>query len=170
LNHETFVAMGARNIAIAEDMGLPVMVLCNGCYGSLKETNQVLKENDELRQKVNEILKNEDLEFKGTTEVKHLVQVLYNDYGVEKIRELIQNPFKDLNVAVHYGCHAIRPSEHAEMGDPDDPRIVDELVEVTGAKSVYWSLKLVCCGAPVLALDEDVAIHLIKSKLDSVKV
>jgi heterodisulfide reductase subunit B len=169
LNHDTFVAMGARNLALAEKMGLPVMTLCNGCYGSLKETNQALKEDEVLRQKVNEILKNEDLEFKGTTEVKHLVQVLYNDYGVNKIKEFIQNPFKDLKVAVHYGCHSIRPSEHAEMGDPENPRIVDELVEVTGAESVSWPLKLVCCGAPVLASDEDVAMNLIKRKLDSVK-
>jgi heterodisulfide reductase subunit B len=169
LNHDAFVAMGARNLALAEKMGLPIMTLCNGCYSSLKETNQVLKENMELRQKVNEILKNEDLEFKGTTEVKHLVQVLYNDYGVNKIKKFIQNPFKDLQVAVHYGCHSIRPSEHAEMGDPEDPRIVDELVEITGAKSVSWPLKLVCCGAPVLSSDESVAIYLIKRKLDSVK-
>jgi len=169
LNYDAFIAMGARNLAIAEDMGLPIMALCNGCFGALKETNHVLKEDEELRQKVNEILKKEDLEFKGTTEVKHLVQVLYHDYGINKIEEFIQNPFKDLKAAVHYGCHSIRPSEHAEMGDPENPRIVDELVEVTGAESVSWPLKLICCGAPVLASDEDVAINLIKRKLDSAK-
>ncbi len=169
LNHDAFVAMGARNLAIAEEMGLPIMALCNGCFGALKETNHVLKEDKELRSKVNDILKKEDLEFKGTTEVKHLVQVLYHDYGINKIEELIQNPFKDLKAAVHYGCHSIRPSEHAEMGDPENPRIVDELVEITGAESVSWPLKLICCGAPVLASDENVAINLIKRKLDSAK-
>jgi len=169
LNHDAFVAMSARNIAIAEEMGLPIMALCNNCFSSLKETNQALKEDKVLRERINEILKNEDLEFKGTTEVKHLVQVLYNDYGLKKIERLIQNPFKDLKVAVHYGCHAIRPSEHLEMGDPENPRILDELVEVTGAESVSWPLKLACCGAPILATNEDMAIHLVKRKLDSVK-
>jgi len=74
-----------------------------------------------------------------------------------------------LKVAVHYGCHLIRPSKIVQFDNPELPRKVDELVELTGAESIEYQEKLKCCGAPVLAVNEKLALELTKQKLLSAK-
>jgi len=169
INRATYVAMAARNLALAERMGLDVVTLCNGCFGALVEARHVLKEDERLRVEVNGILKEEGLEFKGSSSVKHFVQVLYHDYGLSKIKSRVVNPFRGLKTAVHYGCHVLRPSEITKFDRAEDPSLLDRLVEVTGTKSVNWLLKTMCCGAPTLAASEETALQLVKMKLDSAK-
>jgi len=169
INRATYVAMAARNLALAERMGLDVVTLCNGCYGALVDAKHALREDGRLRDEVNGILKAEGLEYKGTAGVKHFVQVLYHDYGLSKIKAKVVNPFKGLKAAVHYGCHVLRPSEITKFDRAEDPHLLDELVEITGTKSVNWLLKTMCCGAPTLAASEETALQLAKMKLESAK-
>jgi heterodisulfide reductase subunit B len=128
----------------------------------------MLKDDEEKRAKINENLAEIDREFKGTTNVKHLAQILRDDVGFEKISSLIEQPL-DLNVAVHYGCHFLKPT--AEIGieeQAENPSILDELVELTGAKSIDYKDKMMCCGAGggVRARDLDVTASYTKEKLD----
>lgn len=169
INRATYVAMAARNLALAERMGLDVVTLCNGCFGALVEAGHALKDDERLRAEVNGILKDEGLEFEGKTCVKHFVQVLYHDVGLSKIRAKVVNPFKGLRSAVHYGCHVLRPSEITKFDKAEDPRMLDQLVEATGTKSVNWLLKTMCCGAPSLAASEETALQLARMKLESAK-
>ncbi len=73
--------------------------------------------------------------------------------------------FKDLKIATHYGCHALRPSKIVQFDDPVSPSIFDQLVEVTGAKSIDWSSKLECCGAPLLGINDSLSMDLTEKKL-----
>ncbi|WP_296803961.1 CoB--CoM heterodisulfide reductase subunit B [uncultured Methanobrevibacter sp.] len=155
-DEETWATIAARNLTIAEDMG------------SLFECNHMLKENDEKREKINANLSEIGREFKGTTNVKHFAQILRDDVGFEKLSSLIEKPL-DLNVAVHYGCHFLKPT--AEIGIEDqaeNPSILDDLVELTGAKSVDYKDKMMCCGAGggLRARDLDVTTSFTKEKLD----
>ncbi|TDA33531.1 MAG: CoB--CoM heterodisulfide reductase subunit B [Hadesarchaea archaeon] len=141
----TWLLLGARNLSIAEGMGLDILTVCNGCFDTLFEVNRVLREDVGIREKVNEILASVGRKYSGTIGVHHFTEVL-RDYGLEGLKQRIKRTL-DLRVAVHYGCHLLRPSEHKGIDDPLAPRLVDELVEVLGCKSVDYPSKLMCCGA-----------------------
>jgi len=169
LDYESYLAMAARNIALAEKMGLNILTLCTGCYSSLAEARLTLVEDPQLRDRVNELMEDTGPKFSGEAEIKHFSNVLYHEIGLDRIRSMVKKPLKGLKVAVHYGCHLIRPSEITGVANPENPRFLDELVEATGAESVYWPLKLWCCGAPTLAVDEDLSLRLTKAKIQDAK-
>lgn len=161
-------AIAARNITIAEDMNADVMTECNGCFGSLFETNHLLTEDEEAKEKINKILSEVGREFKGEVKVRHFAEILYNDIGLDKLSEAITTPL-NLNVAVHYGCHFLKPSAEIDIDDPMKPTILDELVEVTGAKSIDYKDKMMCCGAGggLRSRDLEVTLDYTKEKLDN---
>ncbi|MDO5851558.1 MAG: CoB--CoM heterodisulfide reductase subunit B [Methanobacteriaceae archaeon] len=164
----TWATIAARNLTIAEDMGAEVLTECNGCFGSLHESNDLLKEDEEFKGKINESLKDINREFKGTTNVRHLAEVLYNDIGLDKITELFEKEL-NLKIAVHYGCHFLKPSDELKIDNPKNPKILDELVEITGAQSIDYKDKMMCCGAGggLRARDIDVTLSFTKEKLDN---
>jgi heterodisulfide reductase subunit B len=164
-DHKTFVLAAARNLALAEKKSLNILSLCKCCYGSLKKADHLLKEDASLREEINLILKKEYLEYRGDLEVKHLLSLLYQDVGIEVIKEEIEKPFSGLNIATHYGCHALRPSQIVAFDDPVAPTIFDQLVEVTGAESISWPAKLDCCGAPLWGINDDLSMDLTAKKL-----
>ncbi|MFQ6076879.1 MAG: CoB--CoM heterodisulfide reductase iron-sulfur subunit B family protein [Candidatus Bathyarchaeia archaeon] len=169
IDRKTGLAMAARNICIAEEMGLDIVALCNGCAEVLTKANRTLKEEEGLRDEINEVLAGANREFKGTVEVKHLVRMLVEDVGVDEIGGLIKRPFKGLKAAVHPGCHLIRPHEVMRFDDPEVPIYFDSLVNVTGAVSVNYPNKLECCAAAVLAIREELAYNIALEKVATVK-
>jgi len=143
----TWLPVAARNLCIAEEMGLEIYVTCNGCYGSLQEADHLLKDHPKLKEKTNEVLGKFGREFKGTTKVNHSIVILHDVIGLDKLKERITKPMNDVNVAVHYGCHFLKPREVRGHGSSEDPYIMEDLVKVTGAKEVDYKDKLMCCGA-----------------------
>ncbi len=167
----TWATIAARNITIAEEQGNDIMTECNGCFGSLFETNHLLHEDAEMKEKVNNILaETSDREYKGEINVRHFAEILYNEIGLDKLSEAVTNPL-NLNVAVHYGCHFLKPSAEIDIDDPIQPTILDELVEVTGAKSVPYKDKMMCCGAGggLRSRDIDVTLSFTREKLQNMK-
>ncbi|HJJ42079.1 MAG TPA: CoB--CoM heterodisulfide reductase subunit B [Methanocorpusculum sp.] len=147
-------AMAARNIILAEQMNMDITLICNGCYKSIWEVNHKLKHNDELRDSVNEVLKEVDMEFKGTCNVYHLVELFCDDKicGVDKIRDSVTNPLTGVKVACHYGCHLLKAQKHREfenpkIGDAEHPVWFEELIDAIGAEPVEYRNKMQCCGA-----------------------
>ena len=169
LDHVTGLAIAARNICIAEEMGANIVTICNGCTEVLTKANRELKEDPELRAKVNEILAETGKEFKGTVEVKHFVRMLKEDYGLEKLSEKITNPLTGFTVGAHYGCHILKPSEVMEFDDPEVPTTLDELIEITGAESVNYPNKLECCTGPIMGIRESVTWSVGLEKVNTVK-
>jgi heterodisulfide reductase subunit B len=143
----TWLPVAARNLAIAEEMGLEIVVTCNGCYGSLQEADHLLKEHPKLKEKVNEVLGKFGREYKGTTKVNHSIVILHDVIGLDRLKEKIKKPLTGVNVAVHYGCHFLKPREVRGHGSSETPYILEDLVKVTGAKEVDYKDKLMCCGA-----------------------
>ncbi len=169
IDHKTGLAIAARNICIAEEMGMDIVTQCNGCFEVLTRANRALKEEKGLRNEVNAVLADVNREFKGTVEVKHLVKMLVEDVGIDKIKNLVKKPYKGLKVAVHPGCHLLRPSDIIKFDDPIVPMFYDDLINATGAVSINYPNKLECCTAAVLAIREEVALNIALEKVATVK-
>ncbi len=165
----TWIVIAARNLCIAESLGADIVTCCNGCYGSLQEANHLLKENKELREWVNEILKNIDKEFKGTIEVKHVIEVIEHDIGLNRIRSEVERDLSGLKVAAHYGCHFLKPREVRRHEHPERPTILDRIIETTNAISIDYRDKLMCCGAGggVRAGSIDVSLDMTREKVQN---
>jgi len=162
---KTSILFSARNLALAEKRGLDIMTLCKCCFGSLKKANHLMKEEPSLRNEINTFLAKEGLEYKGDIEVTHFLSVLHKEIGLATLKEKITLPFKNLKIATHYGCHALRPSDIMQFDNAAAPVLFDQLVTTTGANSVDWAQKLECCGAPLMGVNDELSMDLTENKL-----
>jgi len=167
IDETSWLSLSGRNIALAESRGHDIVTPCNGCFGSLKDTDHLLHESEKHRAQVNKALAEVGLEYTGKSKVRHFVEVLYD--LKDEIKEKIVKPLNGLKIAFHPGCHLLRPSNVAGFDDPELPRKVDELLELTGAQSIPWNMKLRCCGSPLLIASEDVATEIIREKNTSAR-
>jgi heterodisulfide reductase subunit B len=168
-DNDTWLALVARNIALAEENGHDMLILCNGCYGTLIAGVHALKDPDTLK-RVNAILKETGHKVKGTVKAKQLVEVLYNDIGMEAIEETLIKPL-NIRAAIHVGCHLLKPSDIRPWGVVEDFTLVDELVELLGAKSIDYKLKDMCCGAGggLRSAVLDVSLDMTREKFEAMK-
>ena len=168
-NAHTAIILAARNLAIAAEEGLDICTLCNACTSVLTEANKELSENKELREKVNDELNKMDKEYKTGIKIRHFSRILYEDIGLEKLGQEVKRELGTLRLSAHYGCHYLRPRElYNGFDDPENPRSLDALIEVTGAKAVDYKTKLECCGGAILGVEEEIALKMAKKKLDDV--
>jgi heterodisulfide reductase subunit B len=170
VSHETMLILAARNLAMAEQAGLNIVALCPGCAGTLKKVNTMLKADKELKEQINGHLKESGLEFKGTVEAKHILRLLMEDVGLEKIKSMVVKPLTMLKVAEHLGCHLLRPKEYIGYDDPEDPQILKTLIEATGATCLDYMDETECCGAPSVGVSDKVALQLARDKLSHIKM
>ena len=169
LDHKTGLAIAARNIAIAEEMGMDIVTICNGCTEVLTKTNKELKENPELKEEVNKILAEAGKEFKGTANIKHYVRMLRDDVGLETIKENMEKDLGSIKVGSHYGCHMLKPSDIMEFDDPENPTVLDDLITTTGAKPIDYLNKLECCAGPIMGVRENVTWSVGQDKVNEIK-
>ncbi len=169
IDHLSAMALGVRDLSLAESLGLNILTICTGCFSTLTEVNNIYKENEEERKQVSKLLKEIGREYKGNVEVKHLAKVLLEDVGLEKIKESVTHPLEGLKVAIHPGCHLVRPSEHLHFGNPEDPDVLRDLIRVTGAEVVEYPDEMACCGFVIFGVDRDASLRIAGEKLRSIK-
>jgi len=160
--------LSARNIALAEENGLDMFVPCSMCHLALSECNYVLRNNEELRKKINSLLEEEGLKWHGRNKIFHTIDLLHDEVGIEEIKKRVKKELKVL-LATHYGCHLIRPSEVGRPVDAEKPMKMEALLNVIGAKTAYYAEKLDCCGAPLLANLPDTALTKAGQKMQAVQ-
>ena len=165
IDHDTFLSVASRNLAIAEARNLPVMTMCSACNGSLLTANLAMKD-DKTRKRINNNLKPLGKQYKGNIEIKHAARVLYENK--DKIAELAK-PL-NLKIAAHYGCHYIKPSEiYEDFEDPEVPFSLDEIITAIGATPVEYENKNQCCGGAILGIDEGTSLEMTRQKLEHVR-
>ena len=168
VSHDMMLTLAARNLCLAEQQNLNIMTLCTGCAGTMRKVNMTLKEDKKLKEKVNGYLKETGLEFKGTIKVRHLIQVLAEDVGLERIKATVQKPLNPLRVAEHSGCHVLRPTKYIGFDDPENPTILKNLIELTGAKCLDYMDETECCGAPIIGVNDVIPLQLAREKLNHI--
>ena len=160
-----WLTIAARNLCLAEDLGLDIVTVCSGCTATLSETRHIL-EDEKVRDQVNERLKKIGREYKGTARVRHLVTAVRDDVGIDKIPETVVRPLDGLRVAIHYGCHLLKPSHVMQVDDPNNPTILEDLLNAIGAEPVEHNEKLLCCGKA--CMNEDMPDEMVKDVVESI--
>jgi len=145
-DEEVYYLTAARNLAVAEQTGLPLLTPCNGCYSTFKTVAADLRADWRLRRTVNLRLAAAGLEFRGDTDIWHLVEWLSEDLGPAALGKRITRPFWGMRLAVHYGCHLLRPSPAVRWDSPTSPTKFEQLVRALGATVVDYESKMDCCG------------------------
>jgi len=156
-------SLSARNLALAAKTGLPVVSPCSACYTNLRKTEKFLAEMPDIKRKVDEALAAGGLRYDGGIVSKHLLQVVVEDVGLDKVRALVKRPLAGLKVAPYYGCQIARPFAMEES--VDNPVMLDRLIEALGAVAVPYAMKTVCCGGSLMGTREEVALRLCRNLL-----
>lgn len=166
-DNDAWLTLGARNLTLAETEGKDIISLCNGCTNTLRGVQHQLKHDSIKMDKVNEELAKIGKNYKGTSDIRHFVDVLSDN--LEKVKGAISKPLTNLKVAVHPGCHYMRPAEWMESDDPMDPTTLKKLVEVSGASVVDYGEEILCCGNAITNAYEEHGFANLKIKMDAIK-
>jgi len=158
----------ARNLALAikqhgsgKEGPVQLIVPCTACYSLLLKSQHYMEENPEVSRVVNAALKEVGYESEGLSKkvrIRHPLDVLANDIGVERIKEKVKKPLKGLKVIPYYGCLLVRP--YATFDNPYNPTSMDRLIQALGAEPVDWALKTRCCGGTLSGTIQGVGLRL----------
>lgn len=168
MDRMAYAAMSGRILALAERAEQDILALCGACSGSLKMNKHYLDNNIEAKDELNSLLAEEGLKYTGKTHVRHILQVLAEDIGYDKIERAITRPYNGVRLSAHYGCHVTRPMEIVQVDDPENPTILDRLIDLAGGQAVDYAGKTRCCGGPMLAMDEEIANSIGRDKIQNI--
>ncbi len=152
------LAVSARNLALAEKMGLDILAPCSSCFTVLSKTNRVMNSIPEMYRDVNEALAEGGLSYAGKTKVRHPLDVLMNDVGIEVIASKLKKGLDGLKIAPYYGCQIVRPDK--TFDDHENPMLMDQLFGRCGVEMVYFPMKVRCCGGMLMTTFEETALKL----------
>jgi CoB--CoM heterodisulfide reductase subunit B len=169
-DENAFYTTAARNLALVEKAGLDVLTPCNGCYSTFKETWSHLEKDWRERDRINERLAREDLYYDGRLKIVHFAEWLADDLGPALVASKLKKDFWGMRIAVHYGCHLLRPTPAVSWDDPMEPKKVEELVAAMGARVVDYQTKMQCCGGALDRVGErDGALSFARRKLQDLQ-
>jgi heterodisulfide reductase subunit B len=171
MSWEAALLMTANNLALAEEQELDICTLCSACTSTLVEANKHLQEDEALRSRINEQLaETTGRRYEGTVTVRHYARILYEDTGLDRLREMASVDLASFGFAAHYGCHFLKPAHiYDGFDDPENPHTLGDLIEATGARLVPYEEEDGCCGGGILAIDQETALAIAKSKLDHIR-
>jgi heterodisulfide reductase subunit B len=158
------MSISARNLAIAEKAGLDLITPCSGCFVTLTKTNHYYHENGV---KIREALSAANMEYKGTVEVRHIIDPILNDIGLAKVEANVKKKLKGLKVASYHGCQLVRP--YKGYDDAMHPRGMDDLMASLGATPIDFDYKAKCCGGAQMGTDTDLALSMVEAILKCAK-
>jgi heterodisulfide reductase subunit B len=159
-------ALPSANLAKIKDMGLDCVVNCAACYNRMKVANHEIATESEIRSNVSDAI---GRDYDGSVKVRHFIEVLLEDVGLEKISSAIKQPLKGLKVACYYGCLLVRPPKVVNFDNPENPKSLDKLVKAAGGEAIEWPYKVECCGGGLSLSRTDVVVNLTDSILGMAK-
>ena len=159
--------LAARNLALAEKQGLDIAVACPACFQRLKSTQLELSSNPELAGRLRE-----QVGWTGEAKyrIRHILDIIYHDVGTERIKEKVTTPLEGLKVACYYGCYLVRPPKLIGFDDPENPQLMDRVLEAAGAEVLDWDGKVDCCGGSLSLSEKGIAAKLVAHITEAAKV
>lgn len=160
------VALPAANLLMAKKMGLDMVVFCAACYNKMKMANHEIQTSQKIREDVSAAL-GED--YDGSVRVLHFVEILIREIGIQRLKKQFTHSLDGLKAASYYGCLLVRPREVTGFDDPENPTLMDQLVECMGGEPIDWPHKVACCGGGFAISRTDIVVELSNAVLDMAK-
>jgi succinate dehydrogenase / fumarate reductase, cytochrome b subunit len=167
-NETLTVALNVRNLAMAEKAGLDLLTVCSTCTGMLTLAN-IRYQDPKVKPRVDSALRPLGIEYRGTTKVKHLLRVLTEDIGVDRVRAKVVRPLGNLKIGAFYGCHLLRPADELNWESAEEPHHFEDLLRAVGATPVYYRGRVMCCGFPIQFVKPETAYRIAGRQIDDAK-
>jgi heterodisulfide reductase subunit B len=160
MDRELFLALPARNLAKAQEVGLgELAVPCAACYSRLAAADLALREDEGFRGRMERVL---GFEYEGRVRPRSLLDIVANDVPAGELRAKVVKPLGGMKVVAYYGCLLVRPPEYTGgWDDAEQPQSMDYVVELMGCEAVRWSWGVDCCGGSLTLNRSDVVVHLV---------
>ena len=152
------LALNARTFAQAERLGLDIMTICGTCQGVMSAANRRLKNEPGTRERINRILEQDGIAYRGWVQVKHLLWIAVREIGLSRVAETVRSPFRDFRIAPFYGCYILRPSWELGFDDPENPSSLEKVIRAVGGEPVAYAGRTKCCGFPIILEKEAIAV------------
>ena len=144
LNHTLALALPARNLALAQEMGHDLVTPCAACFNRMKGVDYVLRNDPKVREEIETLV---GFHYSGELSIRPIMEILYDDFGLEQLARQVKQPLTGLKVVSYYGCLLVRPPHVVEFDDPDNPQVMTGILRAIGAEVMDWSYSTDCCGA-----------------------
>jgi len=165
-SHLLSIALPAISCASAEKQSLDILTCCACCHSRLKQVNQEVKDDPELRAKISQIIEED---YQGSLNVLHITELLAREVGLEAIKSRVRRPLKGLKVACYYGCLMARMPEALLSDKSEYPMLLDNMMAALGAEPLDWPFKTECCGAALTLTQTKTVIRLSAAVLQMAK-
>jgi succinate dehydrogenase / fumarate reductase cytochrome b subunit len=158
-NPELADALNARTFAMAQQTGLPMMNICSTCQGAQSECQQRLDADTPYREHINEVLAEEGLHYEKGLSNKNFLWLLVEDFGLDRLKELVVRPLTGLRVGPFYGCYVLRPTTRLGYADhPERDLYLEYVIEALGGQAVDYEGARKCCGFPVITMNRHTSL------------
>jgi succinate dehydrogenase cytochrome b subunit len=158
-NPELADTLNARTFAMAQKTGLAMMNICSTCQGAQSECQERLDADAAYRAHVNEVLAPEGLEYQGRIDNKNFLWLLVEDYGLDRLKELVKRPLTGLRVGPFYGCYVLRPTSRLGYDThPERDEYLEQLIDALGGDAVAYEGARKCCGFPVITMNRETSL------------
>jgi len=158
VSHELSLALPTRNLAIAQEVERDVVMPCAACFNRHKTADYVLRTDARQRLFLEQAV---GFNFSGKVNVRPLLDVVGNGIGMDRVKSLVSRPLEGLKVVGYYGCLLVRPPEVTQFENPDNPTLMNHLLETLGADPQPWSYATDCCGGGLTLTKSKVAAKLV---------
>ncbi|MEK6545098.1 MAG: CoB--CoM heterodisulfide reductase iron-sulfur subunit B family protein, partial [Nitrospinota bacterium] len=147
--------LNARTFAIAEELNLGIMNICGTCQGVMVKAQKGIDGDTKRKDNINEILKNGGHQYKGKVKIKHLLHILIEDFGLDKLKTFVKKPLRGLKAAPFYGCYLLRPSVYSNFSSPDRTTALEDIITALGGEPVNYEGRSKCCGFPIVMMNKE---------------
>jgi len=162
-SHLLGLALPARNLGLAEEAGMDLAIPCSACYNRLKSADYVMRQDPETHRAVEETV---GIKYRRPVNVYSLLEAVVSGAGLDAVTGQVKRPLEGLKVACYYGCLLVRPTAVTGFDRPENPVLLDQLMEALGAKAMQWSYKTECCGASLALSSSEAVTGLVTVLLD----
>jgi succinate dehydrogenase / fumarate reductase cytochrome b subunit len=159
-NQELADSLNARTFAMAQKTGLSMMNICSTCQGAQSECQQRLDADGGYREHINEVLAAEGLRYERGIENKNFLWLLVEDYGLDRLRDLVVRPLSGMRVGPFYGCYVVRPTSRLGYDRfPERDLYLERVIETVGGTAVEYEGARKCCGFPVITMNRETSLR-----------
>lgn len=157
-----------RVLAEARDRGEDLITVCSACHHVIKRVNDDMKNNDDIKTRANNYMAL-DTPYGGETKVLHYLEVLRDRVGFDELKKRVVKPFAGKKIGAYYGCLLLRPSNVMAFDDPENPKIMEDLIRALGGEPVIYSYRNECCGGYISLKDKEAPRKMCRKIEDNAK-